>query len=99
MKVVTPRMSDLATVVLRYLTTAGRAQYEDGQCITPTFDQAVAAARELKALLSDDAPTTTTTEIRHYCICGATFIYSADAYRHHREGTGMLHTLSSTPWP
>lgn len=53
MKSVTPRMAELSLVVLRYLTTGGRAQYESGQCITPTYEEAVAAARELKALVSE----------------------------------------------
>lgn len=53
MKVVTPRMSELAVIVLRYLTSNGKTQYDDGERVTPTYDEAVSAARELKALVSE----------------------------------------------
>ena len=53
MKVVDKEMLRLALVVLRYLTMGGKTLYENGERITPTHDEAVAAARELRARLDD----------------------------------------------
>jgi len=52
-RLVSPRMLELSLIVLRYFTHNGRTEYERGERVTPTHDEALSAARELRALLDE----------------------------------------------